>query len=160
MSTATSSWGNASDLLAASGVDEDESYYRDFTGPDEKAALTVAMRIQAAWARNDADFFADTFTENGSLLMQDKQLTSREQIREYMSEGFAGPLKGARVKGWPITMRFLDENTALVITEGGIMMAGDDDINSDRLIRATWVITREEDGTLRLFSHQSSPIKG
>lgn len=160
MSTATSSWGNATDLLATSGVDEDVSYYRDFTGPDEKAALTVPMRIQAAWARNDADFFADTFTENGSLLMQDKQLTSREEIREYMSKGFSGPLRGARVKGWPIDMRFLDENTALVVTEGGIMMAGDDDIQQDRLIRAAWVITREADGRLRLVSHQSSPVKG
>lgn len=160
MSTATSSWGNASELLAASGVDEDVSYYREFTGADEKAALTVAMRIQAAWARNDADFFADTFTENGSLLMQDNQLTSREQIREYMSSGFSGPLRGARVKGWPIYLKFLDEDTALVITEGGIIMAGDDDIQADRFIRATWVISREADGRLRLLSHQSSPVKG
>ncbi len=159
MST-TTSWGNATDRLAAAGVEEDESYYREFTDPDEKAALTVAMRIQDAWVQNDADVFADIFTDNGSLLMQDNQLTSREQIHSYMSDGFDGGLKGARVKGWPISVQFLTEDVALVITEGGIIMAGDTEIAADRFIRASWVIAKEADGALRLVSHQSSPIGG
>ena len=90
--TTTTSWGDASMLLAEVGVKEDTSYYREFTGENEKAVLTVPMRIQAAWAANDPDAFADTFAENGSLLMQDTQLTSREQIRSYMAEGNAALL--------------------------------------------------------------------
>jgi uncharacterized protein (TIGR02246 family) len=160
MSATVSSWGDASQILAATGVEEDESYYRSFTGDSEKAALTVAMRIQAAWAANDADAFADVFTENGSLLMQDKQLTSREQIRSYMAAGFAGGLGGARVSGGPLDMTFLDESTALVITEGGIILAGESEVDPARQIRATWVIVRGEDGPPRLLSHQSSPVNG
>ena len=159
MSTEVTSWGNATDLLAASGVDEDVSYYREFTGPDEKAALTVAMRIQAAWARNDADFFADTFTENGSLLMQDDQLTSREEIRSFMAAGFQGPLKGASVKGWPLSVTFVSDDVAMAVTEGGIRMAGETETAPERRIRAVWVIVRQGDDW-RLMSHQSSPIKG
>lgn len=156
----TTSWGVASTLLADAGVTEDTSYYREFTGENEKAALTVAMRIQAAWKANDADAFANTFTENGSLLMQDYQMTSREQIRSYMADVFGGPLKGASVKGWPISVRFLSDDVAMVITEGGILMAGDTDISPENFIRATWIIRREDDGRLSLVSHQSSPVKG
>ncbi|MEU4776140.1 SgcJ/EcaC family oxidoreductase [Micromonospora sp. NPDC023644] len=155
-----SSWGDASAHLADAGVAEDTSYYRGFTSPDEKAALTVAMRIQAAWAANDPDAFASVFADNGSLLMQDNQLTSREQIRSYMREGFEGPYRGARVKGWPVFLTFLKDDVAMVVTEGGIMFADESEIAPERFIRATWVIRREPSGQLRLLSHQSSPVKG
>ncbi len=158
--TGTRSWGTASKLLAEAGIAEDTSYYRGFTGDDEKAALTVAMRIQAAWAVNDADAFADTFAENGSLLMRDNQLTSREQIRSYMANGFAGPLKGARVKGWPIAVNFLTDDVAMVITEGGIIMPGQDGIDAANFIRAVWIVNRRPDGRLVLVSHQGSPVTG
>jgi uncharacterized protein (TIGR02246 family) len=158
--TTTGTWGVASTILAEAGVTEDLSYYREFVGEDEKAVLTVPMRIQAAWAANDADAFANMFAENGSLLMQDHQMTDREQIRSYMADGFNGPLKGARVKGWPIAVRFLTADVAMVITEGGILLPGDDDLQPGNFIRSTWVISKQSDGTLRLVSHQSSPVKG
>lgn len=158
--TTRTSWGSATAMLDAAGVEEDPSYYREFTGEDEKAVLTVAMRIQAAWKANDADMFADTFTDNGSLLMRDHQLTSREEIRSYMADAFSGPLKGGYVKGWPIAVKFLTDTVAMVITEGGILMPGDTGIPEQNLIRATWVIVKRPDGRLELVSHQGSPIKG
>ncbi|XVV00476.1 SgcJ/EcaC family oxidoreductase [Actinosynnema sp. CA-248983] len=159
MPTATKGWGDASQILAEAGVHEDPSYYRGFTAEDEKAVLTVPMRIQEAWERNDADMFADMFAENGSLLMQDTQLTSREQIRRYMAEGFRGPLKGARVRGGPLEIKFLSDTAAMVISEGGIQLAGETVTAPARSVRVTWVIVKESGG-LKLFSHQSSPVKG
>lgn len=159
MSTATTGWGDASQILADAGVEEDPSYYRGFTADDEKAVLTVPMRIQEAWERNDADMFADVFAENGSLLMQDTQLTSREQIRQYMADGFRGPLKGARVRGGPLEIKFLSDTAAMVISEGGIQLAGEEATAPERSVRVTWVIVKES-GRLKLFSHQSSPSKG
>lgn len=158
--TVTSSWGSASAILAGTGVREDTGYYRSFTRPDEKAVLTVPMRIQAAWAANDADAFADAFAQNGSLLIRDEQLTSREDIRRFMADAFRGAYRGARVKGWPIEVTFLSDAVAMVVTEGGILMPGQTEIAPTSLIRATWVIVRRPDGTLELMSHQSSPIKG
>ncbi|MET0520427.1 MAG: SgcJ/EcaC family oxidoreductase [Jiangellaceae bacterium] len=153
------SWGDAGAMLAAAGVTEDPSYYRQFTSADEKAALTIGQRIQAAWAANDADTFADVFAENGSLLMRDEQLTSRSEIRAYMAAGFAGPFKGAWVTGWPLEVKFLDDNVAFLVTQGGIVIPPDDELLPQRQIRAVWVIARRAPGELELLSHQSSPIK-
>jgi uncharacterized protein (TIGR02246 family) len=149
----------ASEILASYGIEEDTSFYRDFTDPRDRAALTVPLRITHAWATNDADEFADVFTENGSLLMQDEQLTSREQIRAYMKAGFEGGLRGAHVKGWPLQVKFLTDDTAMVITQGGIILDGETETAPERQIRATWIVT-ERDGGWALLSHQSSPIKG
>lgn len=158
MSTTAAS-GSASAILAAAGVEEDWSYYGPFVGDRERAVLTVCMRIQHAWAVNDPDRFAALFTENGSLLMRDEQLASRAEIHAHMAAGFRGPYQGARVKGWPVSVTFLTDDVALVITEGGIIMAGESDLAPERLIRATWVIVRQGDDW-RLMSHQSSPVRG
>lgn len=155
----SASWGDATALLADAGVADNPSYYREFTTADQKAVLTVPMRISAAWAANDPDMFADTFVDNGSLLMGDRQLSSREEIRTYMAEAFAGYRKGAHVDGWPIAISFLSDTVAMVITEGGVVAAGETEIAPANLIRATWIVSRRPDGSLRLFSHQSSPIK-
>ncbi|MDG4792774.1 SgcJ/EcaC family oxidoreductase [Micromonospora sp. WMMD1082] len=157
--TTTNGWGDASTILASASVSEDTTYYREFTRPDEKAALTVPMRIQAAWAANDPQAFAGTFADNGSLLLGDEQLRSRAEILAYMTDAFAGPLHGASVKGWPIEVRFLSQDVAVVITEGGIRRPGEAAVAPENAIRATWVIRRQPDGRHQLVSHQSSPIK-
>jgi uncharacterized protein (TIGR02246 family) len=149
----------ASDILAAHGVAENHDFYREFTDEPQKAVLTVPLRITDAWQRNDADAFAGVFTENGSLLMQDEQLKSQEQIRAYMKAGFDGYLRGAHVYGWPLQVTFLTDDTAMVITQGGIILDGESEIAPERQIRATWIITRRG-GEWVLFSHQSSPVKG
>ncbi len=160
MTTQAAAWGDASAHLAAIGVPEDVGFYREFTNPEQKAVLTIPQRITHAWLVNDPDAFADTFTENGSLLVQDNQLTSREQIREYMRKGFEGALAGAKVQGRPVDVKFLAPGVAIAITEGGIIMKGETEIAPERRIRAVWVIVRGADGNLALFSHQSSPIAG
>lgn len=155
----TGASGTASEILAAAGVAEDPEFYGPFTGERERAVLTVPQLIRAAWAANDADFFADVFTDNGSLLMQDNQLMSREEIRAFMADGFKGPYRGARVEGWPLTFTSLSDDAAMVVTQGGIILAGESEIAPEREIRAVWVIVAQ-DGRWRLLSHQSSPIRG
>lgn len=150
---------DAATILAEAGVEENHDFYRSFTSPEEKVALTIPQRITAAWRRNDADMFAEVFAENGSLLMQDEQLTSREQIRAYMAAGFAGGLRGAHVTGWPLSVTYLADDIAMVVTQGGIVLDGETEIAPDRRIRAMWVIALR-DGRWQLVSHQSSPIGG
>lgn len=149
----------ASEILALYGVEENHSFYREFTDEKQKAVLTVPLRITDAWKQNDPDAFVEVFAENGSLLMQDEQLKSREEIRAYMKACFAGYLRGAHVYGWPLQVTFLTDETAMVITQGGIILDGENEIAPERQIRATWIIT-EQNGKWVLFSHQSSPIKG
>jgi uncharacterized protein (TIGR02246 family) len=140
-------------------VQEDPAYYGPFTSPREKAVLAVPQLIQAAWAANDADLFAGVFTGNGSLLMREDQLTGREAIHAYMAAGFRGAFRGARVSGWPLVVRFPTPEVAVVVTQGGIMLAGEETIDPSREIRATWVIVADGD-TWRLLSHHSSPLLG
>jgi uncharacterized protein (TIGR02246 family) len=158
VSAPTASWGEAQAHLAAVNVPEDTAFYREFTEADQKAVLTVPQRISHAWLTNDADAFADVFTENGSLLVQDNQLTSREQIRDFMRQAFAGDLAGAKVHGWPLDVKFIAPGVAIVITEGGIILKGETETAAERRIRAVWVVVPGENGNLRLFSHQTSPI--
>lgn len=159
MSVTDSPPSKASAIMAAAGVAEDFSFYGPFTGEDEKATLTVPVRITAAWRANDPDMFAEIFTENGSLLMQDNQLKSREEVRAFMAAGFQGPFKGAHVSGWPMHVKFLSPGVALVITQGGIILEGETEQAPERQIRAMWILV-ERDGEWKLFSHQSSPING
>ncbi|WP_051415462.1 SgcJ/EcaC family oxidoreductase [Nocardiopsis sp. CNT312] len=149
----------ATRVLAEAGVVEDPEYYKDFPDDLSREVLTVPQLIQAAWLANDADFFASVFTPDGSLLIQDEELPDRRAIHSFMAVGFEGPLRGAHVKGWPMAMRFLSPDVALVVTQGGIVMPGEDAVAPEREIRAVWVIVRRS-GRWHLMSHQSSPIRG
>ncbi|MGJ9423290.1 SgcJ/EcaC family oxidoreductase [Aeromicrobium sp. CF3.5] len=157
-STSSQHWGDATDILTKAGVEEDTTYYGEFDAPDQRAVQAVAQRIQVAWATNDADAFAEVFAENGSLLLQDTQLTSREEIREFMTAGFAGPFKGAHVEGGPLHLEFLSDTVAVLVTHGGIIFDGQSAIEPQNEIRAIWVISRSAPGVLELVSHQSSPV--
>ncbi|WP_026270496.1 SgcJ/EcaC family oxidoreductase [Salinispora pacifica] len=159
MPSTASTPGTATAILAAAGVKEDVSYYGSFLDEREKLVLTVPIRIQDAWLHNDADAFARVFTDNGSLLMQDHQLRGRDEIHAYMAAGFAGGLRGASVKGWPLSVTFLRDDVAALVTEGGIRLPGETETARERQIRAVWVVVRQGEDW-RLVSHQSSPIYG
>lgn len=149
----------ARDILASVGLTEDLGFIGPYTGEDDRAVLTVPQMIMAAWAANDADLFAGVFTDNGSLLMRNDQLTSREQIHAYMADGFRGVYRGARVIGWPLDVKYLAPDVAMIVTQGGILLDGDTELHPDREIRAIWIVVAR-DRRWRLMSHQSSPIRG
>jgi uncharacterized protein (TIGR02246 family) len=156
--TMDATWGTATEILANAGVDEVSWYYGPFDSENEKAVLTVPMRIQAAWAAKDADAFADVFAETGSLLQYDDELTSREEIRRYMKAGFDGPFLYSEVMGRPLAMRFLGDDVALVVELAGVLLPGETEVAAERQFYATWVIRRREAGELELLSFQVSPI--
>jgi uncharacterized protein (TIGR02246 family) len=126
---------------------------------DDIAAMqAVPGRIVAAWAENDADAFAEVFTEDGSLILPgDVFLTSREQIRAFMKAGYAGPYKGTRVYGEPLAFKALGPDAALIITKGGVLAPGETEVAPERQIRATWVLARAG-GVWRLTAYQNTPI--
>lgn len=149
--------GKASQLVAQ--AKEWATYYGKFTVGEEAAVLSVPLRVRAAWDRNDADEVAQVFVENGSYLAGDEQLTSREQIREYLAAAFTGPYRGSRVTEEPVEIRLIAADTALAITEGGVLYEGETELPANRRVRTMWVITKQ-DGDWRLVSHQSSPVSG
>ena len=125
---------------------------------DVTAIQNVPARIVAAWAENDADAFAAVFAEDGSLILPgDVYLTSREQVREFMAAGFAGPYKGSKVYGEPLAVRPLDGDYALIITRGGVLMPGETEVAAERAIRASWLLTKQGSDWL-IAAYQNTPV--
>ncbi|MFF4378189.1 SgcJ/EcaC family oxidoreductase [Kitasatospora sp. NPDC001547] len=126
--------------------------------PDAAALRAVPERIVAAWAQHDADGFAEVFTEDATLILPgDVFLTGRQAIRAFMTQAFAGPFKGTRVTGEPVSVRPLAEDVAVVVTRGGVLAPGDTEVTAERAIRATWVLARQG-GDWRIASYQNTPI--
>jgi hypothetical protein len=63
-----------------------------------------------------------------------------------MAAAFAGPLSGSPATDHPSSIRFLTDDTAIVISEGGIIFPGQDAVASEGLVRATWVLVRRDGG--------------
>ncbi|MFG1779640.1 SgcJ/EcaC family oxidoreductase [Micromonospora sp. NPDC049051] len=135
------------------------THYGAFTKGPEGAALSAPLRVRGAWDRNDAAGVADAFTANGSMLLGDEQMRGREAIQAYLGEAFAGGLAGSRIEDEPGDIFFIDPDTALVISTGGIVSKGESSLSASQRQRVSWLVVRDN-GEWRLFSYQSSPIKG
>jgi uncharacterized protein (TIGR02246 family) len=133
--------------------------YGDYPNGQEGAVLTAALRVRAAWDANDADAFADMFTDNGSMLVGDNQLRGREEIRAYLAEAFGGAYRGSRMTEEPREIRLLTDSVAIAVTQGGVIPAGSDALDPADEFRAMWVIVKV-DGDWRVASHQTSPVHG
>jgi len=125
---------------------------------DAAAVSAVPQRIVAAWADNDADAFAETFAEDGSLILPgDVYLTGREQIRSFMAAAFAGQYEGTKVTGTPLAIRPLAADVTLLITRGGVLAPGEVEVSADQAIRASWLLTRQGSDWL-IAAYQNTPI--
>jgi uncharacterized protein (TIGR02246 family) len=98
-----------------------------------------------AWADNDADAFAALYTDDATVVQPGIYKKSKEDIRTSMAAAFVGPLKGSRVWDEPQSIRLIGSDAAVVISESGVLMAGETELPSARLVRCTWLLTRQEE---------------
>jgi uncharacterized protein (TIGR02246 family) len=126
---------------------------------DQAAAAKAPQRIVAAWADNDADAFAAACAEDATLILPgDVYLRSRDEIRSFMAAGYAGPYKGTRVFGEPLSLRMLSAEVCVLITEGGVLMPGEAKVSDEQAIRATWVLSKQGSDWL-VSAYHNSKIK-
>src|SRR5215212_9153305 len=107
---------------------------------DESAVRALLRDLYTGWANNDADAFAALYAEDATVVMPGRYSKGKDGVRAYMAAGFAGPLKGSRAIDEPQSIRFLGDDVAVVVSEGGILMAGETEVPAGRRVRATWAL--------------------
>ncbi|MCY9782692.1 SgcJ/EcaC family oxidoreductase [Nocardiopsis sp. EMB25] len=113
-------------------------------------------RIIAAWADQDAKAFSEVFAEECTMVLPGVLCSGREEVHGFMAQAFAGPFKGTRVTGAPVRARALGADAAVLVTQGGVMAPGEEEVSDARAVRATWVAVRTGDGW-RLAAYQNGP---
>lgn len=109
---------------------------------DMAAIAAVPARMVAAWAAHDADAFAELFTEDGTMILPGVYQKGRDEIRDFMASQFHGAYKGSTVTGAPIEIKPLRAGAVAVITQGGVMPAGETEVSDDAAIRASWILVK------------------
>jgi uncharacterized protein (TIGR02246 family) len=128
------------------------------TTAETEAVLDLLNQLSAAWAANDAEAFTNLFTDDGTVVLPgDVYLYGHEAILSFMSRGYQGPYRGTGVTGSALSVRFIDSNTSIMVTEGGVLAPGETEVAPQRAIRATWVCVNDN-GTWKLSAYHNSPV--
>ncbi|GIF07017.1 SgcJ/EcaC family oxidoreductase [Actinoplanes siamensis] len=113
-------------------------------GPDRQALLAVPARLTEVWAAQDADGFADLFLDDGTMILPGVYAHGRDEIRSFMAEAFAGRYRGTRVTGSPIDVKVLAPDVVALITTGGVLAAGEQEVSAEAAIRASWILVKRD----------------
>ncbi|MCW2875440.1 SgcJ/EcaC family oxidoreductase [Actinacidiphila oryziradicis] len=109
---------------------------------DEQAVRAVFDAVSRAWADNDADLFTQWYTDEATAILPGYHLPSRIDIHASMEAAFAGPLEGSRRIHTVQKVRFLNADTAIVISRSGTRFQGEAEPAAERWALATWVLAR------------------
>jgi uncharacterized protein (TIGR02246 family) len=125
---------------------------------DQAAVAAIPQQLLTAWVRQDAAGIADLFTDDGTLILPGVLRRGRADIQAYFSDAFADEYAGTQVVGTPIGLRFFGADTALLLSSGGVLAAGESEVSDAQAIRASWLVVRDGD-QWRLAAYQNSPAK-
>lgn len=123
---------------------------------DETAIKAVLNDAYKAWEVNDADAFVSDYTEDAIAIMPGSFRDSREVVRQSMAQAFEGPLKGSSTYNKVLSIRSLGNDGAVVVSESGILFAGETELPEERKVNATWALEKR-DGRWLIASYHNSP---
>lgn len=126
------------------------------TDADKAAIAALTQKVVSAWAYQDADTFASVFADDGTMILSGVYCDGPEEVRDYMAKAFQGRYKGTQVTGKPISIRSLGPDTAILLSNGGVLGPGETEVTEDSAIRASWLVVRR-DGQWRLAAYQNTP---
>ena len=128
----------------------------DQAAAEQAAIAAVPARMVAAWAAHDADAFAELFTEDGTMILPGVYKKGRDDIRDYMAREYAGAYQGTTVTGTPIEIKPLHQTAVALITQGGVIPAGETELPDATAIRASWILVKRDEKWL-LAVYQNCP---
>ena len=123
---------------------------------DEAAISDVLGGVYEAWNDANPAAFVASYLDDASAVLPGAHMKSKAEIEGAMAYSFAGPLKGTRSSGKTLDVRFVSDETAVVISEAGVLLPGEIEAPPERTSLATWVIVRQ-DGHWRIAAYSSSP---
>jgi len=125
---------------------------------DEAAINAMLSEMYQAWADNDADGFVKYYTDDATAILPGSLRGSSKVIRDSMAAGFDGALRGSATIDRQLSLRFVGEDAAVAVSEGGILFAGEDDVPEARKIHATWVFEKRN-GRWMVAAYHNSPVR-
>jgi uncharacterized protein (TIGR02246 family) len=129
----------------------------DIRTADEAAIHAVLGQSYKAWEAGDADGMVANYTADATAIMTGSLRDSRDVIRESMALAFAGPLKGSSTCNKQLSIRFLGEDAAIVVSESGILFAGETEVPDAGKVNATWVFEKRN-GQWLIAAYHNSPV--
>ena len=124
---------------------------------DETAIQAVLASSYAAWAVGDAAGMVADYTQDATAIMPGSLRDGRDAIRASMATAFAGPLKGTTTDNRQVSLRFVGDDAAIVVSESGILFGGQSEVPDERKVNATWVLEKR-DGRWLVAGYHNSPV--
>jgi uncharacterized protein (TIGR02246 family) len=129
----------------------------DTHAADEAAIQAVLVDSYKAWEAGDAGAMVANYTEDATAIMTGSLRGSRDVIRESMALALGGPLKGTSTYNKQLSLRFIGRDAAIVISESGILSAGQTEVPDTGKVNATWVLEKR-DGQWLIAAYHNSPV--
>jgi uncharacterized protein (TIGR02246 family) len=129
----------------------------DSRAADEAAIQAVLVNSYKAWEAGDADAMVADYTADATAIITGSLRGSRDVIRESMARAFEGPLKGSSTYNKRLSLRFVGRDAAILVSESGILFAGESDVPDTRKVNATWVLEKR-DGQWLIAAYHNSPV--
>jgi uncharacterized protein (TIGR02246 family) len=129
----------------------------DKRAADEAAIQAVLIDSYNAWEAGDADGMVADYTAEATAIMTGSLRGSREEIRDSMAAAFQGPLKGTSTYNKQLSIRFLGQDAAIVISESGILFGEATEVPEADKVNATWVFEKRG-GQWLVAAYHNSPV--
>ena len=129
----------------------------DSRADDVAAIQAVLGDSYKAWETGDADGMVAGYTGDATAIMTGSLRDSRDMIRENMALAFEGPLKGSSTYNKQVSLRFVGRDAAIVVSESGILFAGQTEVLDAGKVNATWVFEKR-DGQWLIAAYHNSPV--
>ena len=125
---------------------------------DEATLRAIPRTIVHGWNSGDGEAVASVYAEDGTLVAGHGVVThGRSAIARYHDELFSGPNKGTRLTVTVTNVRFLDDDVAVLQTEGGILWPGETDLAPGNRGIQSFVVIKDA-GTWKVVLFQNTRI--
>jgi uncharacterized protein (TIGR02246 family) len=130
----------------------------DSRAEDVAAIQAVLVDSYKAWEAGDADGMVADYTADATAIMTGSLRGSRDVIRDSMAQAFAGPLRDTSTWNKQVSIRFLGQDAAIVVSESGILFPGQAEVPDAAKVNATWVFEKR-DGQWLIAAYHNSPAR-